>query len=213
VLPTCKSPFTVIRCHCKTPCPCVICSCVHIGVDNKCEGASANTCFDQSGSYVAAVCWYKTRTSATQSSLRFTAFAPAFDICRGSWGHARLGLHCWTVQYIVRHEAGFVDIVTVASIASSPRPLLFAVCRRSLGHGVQKLLCCIGECGTGHALTQLDMVTVSSQEDIGLVQAVGGWNSLVGDSGKQVTTTFSVAFVEFVLYILSCLQEACCNVG
>ena len=38
----------------------------------------------------------------------------------------------------------------------------------------------------GMNLTQLDMVTVSSQEDIGLVQAVGGWNSLVGSSGKQV---------------------------
>ncbi len=35
-------------------------------------------------------------------------------------------------------------------------------------------------------LTQLDIVTVSSQEDIGLVQAVGGWNSLVGSGGKQV---------------------------
>ena len=36
--------------------------------------------------------------------------------------------------------------------------------------------------------TQLDMVTVSSQEDIGLVQALGGWNSLVASSssGKQV---------------------------
>ena len=38
----------------------------------------------------------------------------------------------------------------------------------------------------GMNLTQLDMVTVSSQEDIGLVQAVEGWNSLVGSTGKQV---------------------------
>lgn len=41
----------------------------------------------------------------------------------------------------------------------------------------------------GTNLTQLDMVTVSSQEDIGLIQAVGGWNSLVGSTGKQVTSS------------------------
>ena len=46
----------------------------------------------------------------------------------------------------------------------------------------------------GMNLTQLDMVTVSSQEDIGLVQAVGGWNSLVGSSGKQVIFC-SLAFI------------------
>ncbi len=45
----------------------------------------------------------------------------------------------------------------------------------------------------GMNLTQLDMVTVSSQEDIGLVQAVGGWNSLVGSTGKQVNSC-SLAF-------------------
>ena len=45
----------------------------------------------------------------------------------------------------------------------------------------------------GMNLTQLDMVTVSSQEDIGLVQAVGGWNSLVGSGGKQVISC-SLAF-------------------
>ena len=46
----------------------------------------------------------------------------------------------------------------------------------------------------GMNLTQLDMVTVSSQEDIGLVQAVGGWNSLVGSGGKQVIFC-SLAFI------------------
>ena len=41
----------------------------------------------------------------------------------------------------------------------------------------------------GMKLTQLDMVTVSAEEDVGLVQALGVWNSLVGSSsasGKQV---------------------------
>lgn len=42
----------------------------------------------------------------------------------------------------------------------------------------------------GMKLTQLDMVTVSAEEDIGLVQTLGGWNSRVGSSpsssGKQV---------------------------
>ena len=38
----------------------------------------------------------------------------------------------------------------------------------------------------GMNLTQLDMVTVSSQEDIGLVQVLSGWNSKVGSDGKQV---------------------------
>ena len=41
----------------------------------------------------------------------------------------------------------------------------------------------------GTNLTQLDMVSVSSQEDIGLIQAVGGWNSLVGSTGKQVASS------------------------
>ena len=41
----------------------------------------------------------------------------------------------------------------------------------------------------GTNLTQLDMVTVSSQEDIGSIQAVAGWNSLVGSSGKQVASS------------------------
>ena len=41
----------------------------------------------------------------------------------------------------------------------------------------------------GTNLTQLDMVTVSSQEDIGFIQAVAGWNSLVGSSGKQVASS------------------------
>lgn len=40
----------------------------------------------------------------------------------------------------------------------------------------------------GTNLTQLDMVAVSAEEDIGLIQAVGGWNSLVGSTGKQVAS-------------------------
>ena len=39
----------------------------------------------------------------------------------------------------------------------------------------------------GLNLTQLDMVSVSSEEDIGLVQVLNGWNTLVGSNGKQVT--------------------------
>ncbi|DBA88459.1 TPA: hypothetical protein ACH3X2_004945 [Trebouxia sp. C0005] len=46
----------------------------------------------------------------------------------------------------------------------------------------------------GMNLTQLDMVTVSSEEDIGLVQALSGWNSLVGSGGKQVNVC-SLAFI------------------
>ena len=38
----------------------------------------------------------------------------------------------------------------------------------------------------GLNLTQLDMVSVSSEEDIGLVQVLNGWNTLIGSAGKQV---------------------------
>lgn len=47
----------------------------------------------------------------------------------------------------------------------------------------------------GLNLTQLDMVTVSAEEDTGLVQTLSLWNSLVrtSSSGKQVLHPFLCA--------------------
>ena len=47
----------------------------------------------------------------------------------------------------------------------------------------------------GLNLTQLDMVTVSAEEDTGLVQTLSLWNSLVrgSSSGKQVFHPFLCA--------------------
>lgn len=47
----------------------------------------------------------------------------------------------------------------------------------------------------GLNLTQLDMVTVSAEEDTGLVQTLSLWNSLVraSSSGKQVFRPFLCA--------------------